>query len=256
MGQNMRLDREQNCIWLDPEEELQTEKYNIYDRVYIGDEGCSRFLSSPDFLRRINELVSSGTKVGIIASYLTPEREANFIRLLETLPEPMEIIVNDVGALRLVSNSRHTPAIGRLLVRQNTDPAIYSFYKEQPERVVRSGQDRARLTYVAPSVALTRHLVGSTVFSSEAASIFLAEFSCANEKMTVMMDLLPQGMPDKIPDGFRVLLNTGNILVSVLPCHSCESCSNQEVSIGKTRANVPIYRKRNICYYKYSDLPR
>lgn len=237
----------ERCCWIAPGNDILDEGF---DRIYIGDETCGSFLASGNFTRQVNAAISSGKRVGIILPYLTPERETQLVRLLNHLAQPVDIVVNDAGAFRIVRQSGHTPIIGRLLARQNTDPAILSFYQSHPGRIVYNGMERAVLEHMRPSQSLTAHLTGSPVFSDETAALFLS--GC--EKMTVMLDLLPHGMPEKIPKHYTVLLNMGSVLVSVLPCRSCAGCPDEEVVLGTTRANAPIYRRKNACYYKPFEL--
>jgi len=221
-----------------------------FDRVFIGSETCGCFLSSPGFPDEIKEYVLSGHEVGIISPFLTPEREISFIALLKSLSgatgRAMEVVVNDVGAFRLVQNNGHTPIIGRLLMRQNTDPAIPSFFRRQPDRDVYDYTDYVRLMHANPPQALADHFAGSPVFSKEAAALFLA----GREELTVMMDIPPLGLPAEVPERFRVMLNMDDVLVSVLPCRSCDGCPEEETQLGRMRAGVPIYRRKSLCYYK------
>ena len=238
----------ERCVWLSPGEDAPVDGY---DRVFIGDEACGGFLPTSGFLSQIDAYASSGYKVGIVTPYLTPEWEIDFIALLEKLTNSTEIVVNDVGAFRLVQKSKHIPIIGRLLMRQNTDPAIHSFFRDQPTRDVYDYNDYVRLIHADPPQALADHFASSPMFSTEATALFLS----GREEMTVMMDRPPRGMPAEVPRHMRVMLNMDDVLVSILPCRSCADCPNEEVLLGKTRANIPIYRKRNTCYYKAADAP-
>lgn len=236
----------ETCLWVSPWEKMPD---SGYDRLYIGDEACGRFLTDGVLPRRLHSVTSAGKRAGVIVPYLTPERETDFLRLLDQLHDPVDMVVNDAGAFRLIQRSIHTPILGRLLVRQNTDPAIASFFRDQPRRLVYDGTEPAVLEHVNPPHSLAVHFSGSPVFSDRTAALFLS----GRETMTVMLDILPHGMPKQLPDNYTAILNTENILVSVLPCRSCEGCPDSEVLLGKTRANVPIYRKRNTCYYKLSE---
>ena len=237
-------------IWLDDETEPGSDALNgAFDGILIGDEACGRSLSSATLLSRLDTIRRSGKKVGLITPYLTPDLERSFMQLLHELVHPTTIVVNDVGALRLVRNSIHIPVIGRLLMRQHSDPVIRSFYRSHPRRIVYHGTERAELEYERPSDSLNSLFTGSAVFSEKTAALLRAE----DDVMTVMMDMLPHGIPKRIPLHYRAMLHTGSVLVSVLPCQSCEECPEHEVLLGSTRANVPIYRKRNTCYYKLAE---
>ena len=235
------------CVWIEPGEK---KTITGFDKIFIGSEVCGKFLSSADIIREIEAYRTSGYETGIISPYLTPNREIEFTAFLEKLTNVTEVIVNDVGAYKRVRDSKHIPILGRLLMRQNTDPAIRSFYQDQPDRVVYDYTDRVNLRHMNPPAELTKHFTGSPVFSEETADFFRD----GDDELQVMMDLLPHGFPGKIPGKIRVLLNTDNILVSVFPCRSCDDCPQNEIILGKTRANIPIYRKKNLCYYKYAEI--
>lgn len=228
----------------------ETAKTDEYERVFVGDEACGRFLSSSDFIDEINVHAETGQHIGIISPYLTPEMEKDFITMLGSLNSQTEIVVNDVGAFRLVRKSKHNPILGRLLTRQNTDPAIASFSRFQSDRIILEGAEKILLKHKAPPPELSERFTVSPVFSKEAAALFLSGYS----RMTVMLDRLPHGMPHEIPENYSVMLNMENILISVMPCRSCYNCPQKEVLLGTVREKIKIYRKRNTIYYKYSEI--
>jgi hypothetical protein len=219
--------------------------------ILIGDECCGKMLTSSVFLYRLSRLNESGIDFAVVTPYLVPETEEHFFSFIKKLPKHTKIVVNDIGAFQIVKKSSHIPIIGRLLMRQNTDPAVFSFFQSHADKIIDIGEGRAVLTHMPPSKAFTEHLQSSPVFSEEAAKIFTSD----DEQTAVIMDELPFGSPEKIPERFNVILNTGNILVSVLPCNDCSSCPNEETFLGMTRSIFPIYRKKNICYYKSADMP-
>jgi hypothetical protein len=234
-------------LWTDNCDDFSANKF---DMILIGDESCGKILTSSLFLNNVSYLMESGIDFAVITPYLTPEKEERFNKFLKNLPKPAKIVVNDVGAFQTVKKSSHIPIIGRLLMRQNTDPSILSFYQDHPDKIIKSGDNYAILKHIPPSKTMTEHLKSSPLFSEEAMKIFAPE----SEKTAVIMDLLPYGMPEKIPERLSVILNTDNILISVLPCNSCHCCPAAETFIGMTRNSIPIYRKKNVCYYKRSDV--
>ena len=200
------------------------------EKLITGDEVCGSFLSSPDFLNRIFELAKKNNETAIITPYLTPDTEIHFKEFLVKLPGPARIIINDFGALQFIKNSGHIPVIGRLLMRQNTDPVIMKLDIPQP---------------------LKAHFCDTPVFTNEASQLLMSGY----DKMTVMMDFLPHGMPAKAPAGYDVLLNLRNVLVTVFPCNfNCCDCPGEEFLQGRTRAGVPVYQKRKLFYYKQNEI--
>jgi hypothetical protein len=262
----------ERCLWLEPFGAADNLFTEAWDRVYIGDEGCGRFLSSPDFRARLRLLLASGVPVGIIAPVLTPDTEPLFKALLDELAEPLEVVVNDVGAYRMVGNSIHSRVLGRLLARQNTDPAIVQFLQPQAERQVLVEGEPALLRYAPPPDTLMRHFRTTPLFSDVAAAgptargdapVRTAAPAAATAGATaggdghartkVMLDFPPHGLPDTIPPQFSVLLSQDEVLVALLPCKDCATCPQTETKIGETRARVPLYRRRTTCYYKRQE---
>jgi len=232
--------------WVLPWNEIGAE-----GQVYLGDEGCGRFLDSPGALKRILSLLNQKRLSGLITPFLTPEREQGLIELLKGIQTPIEVVVNDVGAFQIVKKSRHIPVIGRLLARQHTDPAIMAFGLNQPGRCVFSHDGiRSTLRHVPPPDELMRHFRGTPLFTIETSGFLLGGYP----DMRVMLDRPLHGLPKEIPDRYSVILNEEEILVSILPCSNCGSCPDSECFMGKTRFGVPIYRRRNTCYFKYSEV--
>jgi hypothetical protein len=222
-----------------------------FDRIFFGDEGCDLFLYDSEFQERINHFLLSGTPIGLIAPFLTPESEQPFRNLLGNLRLPIEVVVNDIGAYKIARESLHKPILGRLLSRQASDPEIIRFCKPQPDRIVYYDRTPARLRYSPPHTTLMERFRDSPLFSDEAAEVFLGDYP----EMQVMCDMLPHGIPDSLPPKYSIMLHLEEVLVSMLPCqHNCRDCPQKEVKIGETRSRNPIYRKRNTCYYKFSEI--
>jgi len=238
----------ERCLWISPGETVKTDGF---DRVFLGDEACGLFLSSADITDEVNALTYTGQRAGIISPYLTPEREADFLSMLGRLDCQTEIVVNDAGAYRLVKKSGHTPVLGRLLTRQNADPAIATFSQFQTDRIVLVAAEAVLLKHKPPPRELSERFCGTPVFSVETAALFLSDY----RKMTIMLDLLPHGMPGKTPENYYAMLNTENILISIMPCRSCNDCPQKETLLGTVRGVIKVYRKRNTIYYKYSETP-
>jgi hypothetical protein len=191
-------------------------------------------------------LRKEGKSVGLVIPCLTPERELDFAKILEGLDEKTEIVVNDMGAFCLAENAGHIPIIGRLMTKQHTDPAISGFTQKQPDRKILYDGEKALLKYAPPPKSQSERFSDIAIFSKSASEIFLKN----RRSITVILDMALHGLPKEVPDGFEVMLNTGDILVSVFPCAGCGSCPKKETFIGQTRANVPLYRRGSVCYYK------
>jgi len=226
------------CFWVDPSE-ITTKQLPANGKIFVGDEGCGKFLSDEIFNDKFLTLIDNNNDIGLIAPFLTTKTELAFAALLAKINTPIDVIVNDFGALRLVQKSRHHAIIGRVMTRQSTDPAIFGFTQDQPEIVVFVNGVSAVLKHKPPPESLMKHFRSSPVFSIP----HLGETQ-------VMLDLPPHGLPETVPENFTVMVNTKNVLIAMLPCDDCVNCPQSETLIGKTRSDVPIYRKRNTCYYK------
>jgi len=233
-------------VWTDDIAKITNTKIK---NAFLGSEGCGIFMESGSLSDDVKYLRKNGVSVGLIIPFLTPEREKNFKRLLAGLEKKTEVAVNDMGAFCLVEKSGHTPIIGRLLTKQQTDPAICRFYIRQPERKVLSDSAKAFLRHIPPSERLERYFRDIPVFSNAASEVFLQNRNC----IAVILDMPAHGLPETVPKGFEIILHKSSVITAVLPCVKCSDCPMEETYIGTTRSGVPIYRKRNICYYKPPD---
>jgi hypothetical protein len=213
---------------------------------YIGDEVCGKFMLSGELLDALTMAADKGDSPVFVAPFLTTETEEGFASLLDKLQCSVAVAVNDLGALSLVLESKHAPVIGRLLTRQNTDPAIFGFMTPQRDRAVYDRGMPALLKYAPPPEALMNHFRDISLFCGALFELFPA----LKPPVRVMLDKPPHGLPKSVPDEFMPVYRNDDVLVSVLPCSDCESCPREEVFLGKTRAGVDLFRKRGVCYYK------
>ncbi len=220
------------------------------NHIFIGDEGCGRFMESGTLSDYMKNMHKKGIPVGIITPFLMPEREKRLISFLEQLEKQTEVVVNDIGSFCLVKGSGHTPIIGRLLTKQKTDPSIHQFYHQQPERKILVNGEKGFLRYAPPSETLSKYFRDIPIFSEMALEVLLKD----RDRIMVMLDMPPHGMPETVPGGVEVMLSGKNVLVSMLPCVNCAACPQEETYIGTNRSGIPIYRKRNTCYYKQTGM--
>jgi hypothetical protein len=249
MGAKTTEDKPDEYYWIDSIDDLTTEQTAQNKSLIFGNESCGEYLIDQARTSLVASLLDSGALSGIILPYLTPEREAGFLRLLNEIKKPTMIIINDVGAYMIVKKSCHRIVLGRLLSGQNTDPAIFQFMSEQPDRCISIENEVAILKHVPPPIPLIRHFREVPLLKENSICFFLDD----DLKATVMLDNVPQGLPEKVPSGCSVMLNLENILVSVIPCGDCADCPKREVKLGVNRSQIGIYRKRNSVYYKRSE---
>ncbi len=100
-----------------------------HDRIYFGHETCERRIPSS---AELNEAKKFCNKNGFALSLMTPFCTNSGLKkirpLLNLLSKQDEVIVNDFGILKTVSEkSKAEPVCGRLLNRQYRDPRIAEF---------------------------------------------------------------------------------------------------------------------------------
>lgn len=239
----------EHCTWLHSHRDPPGEG----GRVYLGDEGCPRFLAGETFAAAANRLLGKGRAVTLVTPILTPRWVAPFERLLRAVTVPVEIVCNDAGALTLTGQTKHTAVVGRLLSRQCTDPAVAGFRKSVPDRAVAAWDGPALLRHQPPPDSLWERWQTPPVFSPGTLAAYRA---AVGGPLRVEVDLPPQGLPDTGPD-CAVTVHVSETLVAVRACGDCETCPAEAVSMGKTRAGVEILRRRNTIFYRgqIPDIP-
>ena len=99
------------------------------DRLYLGNEFCERLLPSQ---RTLQGAVQAAERVGIAVTLLTPlvadRRLGQLRRLLRVVPNKTEVVVNDLGVLRLLCRefADLEPVAGRQLIKMIKDPRLPS----------------------------------------------------------------------------------------------------------------------------------
>ncbi len=113
---------------------LREKDLTCISRVQFGNEFCQKLLPSPAELERA---VAASERLGLAFTLVTPYATdaglADIRRLIDALPthdRTTELVVNDLGVLRLVRKSRDdlTPVLGRLIDKMMRDPRTGPYY--------------------------------------------------------------------------------------------------------------------------------
>ena len=220
-----------------------------FARVYLGEEGCGLFLSSPGFLRRVLALMAEGRAVTVVTPALTPQRERDLAALLQKLPAPTEVVAGDIGAFALIAQAGHIPIAGRLMSRQSTDPAIAGFTQTQQARVVQTADGPRRLEHRPPPDELMEHFCTPPILSAGSLQVLQ---SLAGGPPRVELDAPPHGLPQNFPQDISVSLHADECLLAVAACHGCEDCPQEPVPAGAARTGMPLHRHKNLLLYPVS----
>jgi hypothetical protein len=106
-----------------------------YSRLYFGAEFCQLMLPSPREVERAAGLAQDrGLAFSLVTPYVTNSGLKQVASLLESLDEGDEVVVNDWGVMRQVSERGGlVPVLGRLLTRQRRDPKILRVIEHLPK---------------------------------------------------------------------------------------------------------------------------
>ncbi|MBN1869429.1 MAG: hypothetical protein JW847_02480 [Candidatus Omnitrophica bacterium] len=159
---------------------LQTKKYQ---RVYWGVEFCQNLIPSLEDTQKALELTRrAGMGFTLVCPFVTESGIKRLDRILAWLKRERvccEVVVNDWGVLELLNTDykkRFEIALGRLLVRQQRDPAMKRVLEKQPPIGVK-GKD-GKIHIVVHRVPAEKYQIGvkSSYINSRANQRILSEF--------------------------------------------------------------------------------
>jgi hypothetical protein len=239
-------------------------------RIYLGTETCQRLLPSREILvRSAADLKNAGRSFTFVIPFVGESAfrglEALLGALEKTFPES-EAVCNDWGVLCLVAEGTGlTPVIGRLLVRQKTDPRLAMLddkaYQESGERDVRHRDGTvARLKHLLPDPTLVESLEQVPLDGPDF-PVFLKRYRV--DRMEINNTL--QGIRAR---GVKLGLHVPDVLVAVArTCRdfpesapsggdcSAGSCSGEPTIRLYPGFPVPLYRKDNALFYLNAEYP-
>lgn len=270
------------CNWREESEPMPRA-----ERLYFGHETCEQRLPS---VSRAAELcrraADRGTAVTLVLPCLTERGMAAALGLVEHLAPlvpSLEVVASDWGLLRELSLQKlATPAVGRLLTAQHTDPRIVRVVGPRPgvpvDRAVHPREARA----TAPRQAV--HLDGTLCdveWRSPSPALVDHYRSCWIDRPDVLALLqdwrirrcelsnTPQGIAFSRVPGWSCSLHVPEVLVTVMrrcpgpgenldgpaPCATC-TADREEVPWSCDTLPVPFFRRDNALYYRWDRWPR
>ena len=145
--------KSEKAIWLRLPES-RDRRWRRFDLIYAGDEFCSRFALP---LKTLAGMLERAAACGKRLVYVTPletdatlRQRERILRHLARRHRGCEIVVNDLGLLRLIKRSydAFTLTAGRLLVRQLANPDFTITSKMSAVRFLRAhGINRVEVAY-------------------------------------------------------------------------------------------------------------
>ncbi len=145
--------KSEKAIWL-RRPDRRDRRWRRFDLIYAGDEHCSRFALS---LKTLAGMLERAASCGKRLVYVTPletdatlRQREGILRYLARRHRGCEIVVNDLGLLRLIKRryDAFTLTAGRLLVRQLAYPDFTIVSKKSAVRFLRAhGINRVEVAY-------------------------------------------------------------------------------------------------------------
>lgn len=219
---------------------------SVGKRVYVGGVSCPRAIEDIDWVLRAESPVT------LCVPPLRPDAMAQFelfvVRIRQAPPPGLELSINDLGALVYCAGAFADTGVplaaGPLLAGQDTDPRIVGFIngEGQRTRVVQDARGRAAtLAYAPPSPALETHWGRPSV---------LDQVDILRAMGVARVELCGQPAAFGAYDGpLPVSLYTPHIILSVLPCQSCDRCLREDGSAMGSLGGHVVRRARNmVCY--------
>ena len=153
-----------------------------YRRIYFGAEFCQNLIPS---VKDVKFALTFAKKRSLHFTLMTPfVTESGLIKLerifkfLGSHPVDCEIVVNDWGVLEVLSKryKRFKLSIGRLLARQNRDPAMAHVLEKQPPYGVRTKNGKIKIIAHVPPGKLYRQGIKSSFVNAPSVQRFLSCF--------------------------------------------------------------------------------
>ena len=170
-------------------------KQGRYQRIYWGTEFCQNLIPA---LRDTKQILEFVEKNGVKFTFVTPFVTEHGLKRLKTIFSWLkkkridcEIVVNDWGVLEYLQNGFNFElALGRLLTRQQRDPAMKKIIEKQPPFGVKGKDGKIRIiVHRAPNRKYQSGIKGSYINS-----ILLKDFLSKFGIKRVELNNLIQGL--------------------------------------------------------------
>lgn len=153
-----------------------------YGRIYFGAEFCQNLIPS---LKEVEFALRFAEKRNLRFTLMTPFVTENglirlegLFKLLKARLADCEVVVNDWGILEVLSKRYKTfkPSLGRLLARQNRDPAMARVLEKQPPYGVRTKDGKIRIVAHIPPGARYQKGIKASYVNAPSVQNFLSRF--------------------------------------------------------------------------------
>lgn len=225
-----------------------------YARIYFGVEFCQRLIPS---VRSLEEALrftrTKGLQFTLVTPFVTEEglnRLGGIFKFLKKELKDCEIVVNDWGVLEVISRRYKTfkPLLGRLLTRQNRNPAMaYILKKQYPLVGIKGKGGTIRIiTHVPPDRRYQKGIKASYVNACSVQN-FLSKFNIKRVELNnVIQGLNLENL------GLKVSLYTPFVNISTTRFCPMESRTQKILRINTCRRECQKYYER----LKYKALPK
>ena len=119
------------AIYFSKIDKLKACDLDKYERVYFGNEFCDQLIPSiAKFEDALSFVKKMEKRISFVTCYVSEHNIKKYHPLIELLAKnapDSEVIINDLGLLRICLQNNLTPVLGRLLVKQKRDPRIAKF---------------------------------------------------------------------------------------------------------------------------------
>jgi len=156
--------------------------HSRYRRIYFGAEFCQNLIPS---VKQVKFALDFAKKRNLRFTLMTPFvaesgllKLEGLFKLLKVRLARCEVVVNDWGILEVLSKRYKTfkPLLGRLLARQNRDPAMARVLEKQPPYGVRTKDGRIRIVAHIPPGERYRQGIKSSFVNAPSVQGFLSRF--------------------------------------------------------------------------------
>ena len=159
-------------------------KKNEYQRIYWGIEFCQNLIPSLQDAEEILGFVKKNNlKFSLVTPFVTESGLEKLRRIFSWLKKKRiqcEVIVNDWGALECLHTEFRglfEPVFGRLLVRQQRDPAMKNVLEKQPIFPIKGKDGKIRIIVHRPPSKRYQEGIKASYVNSNLLQKFLSKFS-------------------------------------------------------------------------------
>ena len=153
-----------------------------FERIYFGAEFCQNLIPS---ITDLKSALTFAKKRNLYFTLMTPfvtgkglVRLEGIFKFLKLKLPGCEVVVNDWGVLEVLSKryKNFKPSLGRLLTRQNRDPAMARVLEKQPPYGVKTKDGRIRIVAHIPPGPRYQEGIRASYVNAPSVQKFLSRF--------------------------------------------------------------------------------